>query len=526
MAYCRTCRKQWPSGVLHCPDDGAALVGDSSIGSSSISGSAATAALAVAVPSDLPAGTMIGEYRVEGKLGEGGMGVVYAARHPLIGKRAAIKVISRELCASAEAAERFIIEAQSVNRIGHANIVDVFAFGTLPDGRSYFVMEWLLGENLRQRMDRGRMTLGEAAEILYDIAKALDAAHAAEVVHRDLKPDNVFLVHAADERPQVKLLDFGLAKLSGTTDMRAERTRTGVAMGTPLYISPEQARGRSITGATDVYALGAMAYEMIVGRPPFNAESSVEIMGKHIAEPPTPPRKLSPEVPPALDALLLRMLDKNPDARPSLAEVKSELAVHRAATTVTKTVIPDVAPRRRGKTVALVTAVVVAAAAAAVALAVTQAGGPDRDRPPEPASKPAVLETQTQPPTVAPPRPVAPGDPPTDVTPAAPAKGTLSIRVDVSEAQIVVDDHIVARKAGRATVELDAGDHSIEVTARRRVPYRGSVTVEAGQTQERVVRLERASARDRSSQGTDRPATTTSDDLDSLGDPFAGKGKR
>src|SRR4051794_11538369 len=154
---------------------------------------------------DLPAGTMVGEYRVEHKLGEGGMASVFAAVHPVIGKRAAVKVISRRLCADLHAVERFVQEARAVHQIAHPNIVDTFAFGTLPDGRAYYLMEWLPGESLGDRLARGPLPLADALAILDQICDALDAAHANGVVHRDLKPDNVMLIEGRSP-PAVKLL--------------------------------------------------------------------------------------------------------------------------------------------------------------------------------------------------------------------------------------------------------------------------------------------------------------------------------
>src|SRR5687768_3541605 len=237
MAGCPNCGRQWPDGYQRCPDDGTSLFPHAP----SASGSAAPQ-LSYDPNEDLPVGSLAGEYRIEKKIGEGGMGSVYGARHPLIGKRAAIKVIRRELSSSREAVDRFVLEAQSVNQIGHPNIVDVFGFGQLPDGRSFFVMEWLQGESLRERLQRP-LPFPDAIEILENIAKALQAAHDAGVVHRDLKPDNVFLSSMRGEKPIVKLLDFGLAKLTGSDSQRSDRTRTGVVMGTPLYLSPEQAKG-------------------------------------------------------------------------------------------------------------------------------------------------------------------------------------------------------------------------------------------------------------------------------------------
>jgi serine/threonine-protein kinase len=277
---------------------------------------------------DLPIGSLAGEYRIEKKIGEGGMGAVYGARHPLIGKRAAIKIIRRELSSSREAVDRFVLEAQSVNQIGHPNIVDVFGFGQLPDGRSFFVMEWLQGESMRERLQRP-LQFPDALEMLEAIAKALQAAHEAGVVHRDLKPDNVFLASVKGEKPTVKLLDFGLAKLTGTDSQRSDRTRTGVVMGTPLYLSPEQAKGAKIDASTDVYSLGAMAYEMLAGVVPFKADSAVEIMAMHISQRAIPLIQVAPWVPLEINNLVHAMLEKDPHQRPTTAQVRERLAACR-----------------------------------------------------------------------------------------------------------------------------------------------------------------------------------------------------
>ena len=267
----------------------------------------------------LEAGTMLGDYRVEGQIGEGGMGVVYAAVHPLIGKRAAVKVLKAELCRAAINVERFIDEARIVNQIGHPNIVDVFAFGQTRDGRSYFVMEWLKGESLRMRAARGRLALDEVCDVIRPLARALEAAHEQGVIHRDLKPDNIYLIDVRGEAPRVKLLDFGIAKLA-REEHRMERTATGAMVGTPQYIAPEQAKGYAIDARVDIYSLGGILFELLTGRPPFVADNAMEMVAKHLMEPAPRPSTLA-DIPPELDELVVRMLSKHPDGRPTLAEV-------------------------------------------------------------------------------------------------------------------------------------------------------------------------------------------------------------
>src|SRR5262249_52669990 len=207
----------------------------------------------------------VGEYRTESKLGEGGFGGVYNAVHPLIGKSAAIKVLNRQYSSNPQMVSRFIAEAKAVNQIRHRNIIDIFSFGQLDDGRQYYVMEYLDGEPLDALLDRhGKLALVEALPILRGIARALDAAHAKGVAHRDLKAENVFLATDSDGGGVwPKLLDFGIAKLMAPEDGVKHKTRTGTPVGTPYYMSPEQCRGRDVDHRTDIYAFGVLAYLML-----------------------------------------------------------------------------------------------------------------------------------------------------------------------------------------------------------------------------------------------------------------------
>ncbi len=276
---------------------------------------------------ELLAGTVVGEYRIEHKLGHGGMGTVYAAVHPVIDKRVAIKVLHHVLCANAEAVTRFVQEARAVNRIGHPNIVDVFGFGTTGDGRAFLAMELLTGESLATRIARGALPIDEACDILIEITHALEAAHHAGIVHRDLKPDNVFLTPNRDRRASIKLLDFGIAKLNVDGGMTGpvDATQPGQVVGTPQYIAPEQARGKPLDGSADVYALGVMAFELFANRPPFLSDDPVELIAKHITLEPPAPSDFCADVPELADHVVAAMLAKEPAGRPSVVAVRAQL---------------------------------------------------------------------------------------------------------------------------------------------------------------------------------------------------------
>jgi eukaryotic-like serine/threonine-protein kinase len=275
--------------------------------------------------SELQAGTWVGEYQIESKLGQGGMAMVYAGTQPVIGKKVAVKVMNRHLCIDPVQVERFVQEARAVNQIGHPNIVDVFAFGALPDGRSYFVMEWLQGETLASRLRRGWLTVPEAVAVMFQICDGLAAAHDKGVVHRDLKPENVFLVPVRKGRMLVKLLDFGIAKLLGRRDARVDRTAEGMTPGTPSHMSPEQARGKDVDHRTDIYSLGVSAYEMLCGRRPYLGNEAVDILYQHIHAVPPAPSSLRPDIPLQLERLLVQMLEKKADRRPTIPVIEERL---------------------------------------------------------------------------------------------------------------------------------------------------------------------------------------------------------
>lgn len=285
------------------------------------------AALAEVDQDDMLPGAKAGPWIVERELGRGGMGSVYAVTHEEIGKRAALKVMHRRLT-TGSSAERILQEARVVNQVGHPNIVDIFETGALTDGRPYIVMERLEGMPLSYRADEGKILPDQVINILLQVCDALIAAHAASVVHRDLKLDNVFLIDNPDDpaHPKVKLLDWGIAKII-STDVR--HTIEGQLVGTPQYLAPEQARGAAVSAQTDVYSLGVMAYELFLEQLPFEAETAAEIMAMHLRAIPPPPSEMWPDIPPGLENLLLAMLAKDPDSRPTMLTVAHTLEMVR-----------------------------------------------------------------------------------------------------------------------------------------------------------------------------------------------------
>ena len=266
---------------------------------------------------ELPPGLEVGEYRIETVLGRGGFGTVYAAVQPVIGKRVAIKVLARKYAADPDIVSRFAAEARAVNQIRHRNIIDIFSFSQLPDGRHYYVMELLDGETLDSYLRTyGRMPLDKALPILRAIARALDAAHAKGIAHRDLKPENIFLAHDTDGGTFPKLLDFGIAKLLAPEDDVRHRTGTGVPIGTPYYMSPEQCRGRDVDHRTDIYSFGIVIYRLLTGAFPFEGDDYVELLYQQTNKEPSPPSSLRPELPPSVDSAIAWMMRKDREARP------------------------------------------------------------------------------------------------------------------------------------------------------------------------------------------------------------------
>ncbi|HET6614182.1 MAG TPA: serine/threonine-protein kinase [Kofleriaceae bacterium] len=459
-------------------------------------------------PQGIVAGTMIGEYEVTGLLGEGGMGQVFAAVHPIIGKKVAVKVLSEQVAANREVIRRFVAEARAVNQIGHPGIVDVFGFGQHEDGRHYYIMEHLVGRNLCEEMERrGIIPPAELVELLSGALDALEAAHKAGIIHRDLKPDNIFLCDG--RKRTAKLLDFGIAKLTGD-DSGMARTRTGMAMGTPQYMSPEQCRGSHVDHRTDIYALGVILYRGLCGQFPFNGATPIELFYEHTSEPPPLPSSIAP-IPEAFEQIILKCLEKEPEDRFSSAveldaalraavktpgtiietdpaeaariaeAARAEVAAKnpavpqpRVATAAPDTAAPALNKARRYRKIAV---------GIAIATALWLVGGgiyylvrPDSEA--KPVAKAAVADAapvaRAMIADAAPPRAV-------DAAPA-PALGGLEIRVNVSGARVWIDDaevHSRRRRSFRAD-KLAAGEHRLRVERRGYRPVSRAIDVLAG----------------------------------------------
>jgi eukaryotic-like serine/threonine-protein kinase len=289
--------------------------------------------------------TTIGQYRVTGLIGRGGMGAVYAAEHTLLGKPAAIKVLLPELSQKQDIVMRFFNEARAATAIRHPGIIEIYDFGWTPNGAAFIVMERLEGETLGQRSSRVRLRWPAVLSIARQIAGALAATHAKGIVHRDLKPDNVFLV-PDPEVPggeRIKLLDFGIAKLADSS--LSNMTSTGTLMGTPTYMAPEQCRGVAIDHRVDLYALGCVIYELCCGRPPFVGEGTGDVLAAHIHLPVPPMTAHNPEVPPTVERLVQHLLAKAPaDRMPSAEEliraIDAETTDQNFATTGPRRMIP------------------------------------------------------------------------------------------------------------------------------------------------------------------------------------------
>ncbi len=274
-------------------------------------------------------GRTLGSYVLQRELGRGGMGAVFVGKHALLGRDAAVKVLLPQWSKDQAMVQRFFNEARAATAIKHPGIVEVYDFGFAEDGSAYIVMEFLEGEPLSARIRQfGKLAPAFVVAVARQVVTALGVAHKAGIVHRDLKPDNVFLCPDPETSigERVKLLDFGIAKLTATGDgTPLAKTSTGAIMGTPYYMSPEQCRGAGqVDARSDLYALGCMLYEMVCGRVPFVAEGAGDILAAHLLLPPQPLSAVAPDVPKELEALVMRLLAKQPGDRPADADACAE----------------------------------------------------------------------------------------------------------------------------------------------------------------------------------------------------------
>jgi serine/threonine-protein kinase len=309
---CPTCRADYSPKAIFCPKDGTRLV---------------DRLVKTKAPDPLVGSTVAGRYHVERKLGQGGMGAVYWARQLPIDRPVALKVLRPELRADIETSKRFFLEARAASRLENGHAIRIYDYDRTPEGLSYIAMELLEGRDLRAllRADNS-LPVAEAVRVFSGICDALAEAHARGIVHRDMKPENVFLARIGPEAAYVKVLDFGLARAPRLSSTKV--TKTGFVSGTPAYMAPEVIRGDTADARADVYALGVMLYEMLAGIRPFTGGTAIELMVQHMHDEPVPIDVANPcvDVPPGLQALLWACLAKPVEQRPADAgEVLSAL---------------------------------------------------------------------------------------------------------------------------------------------------------------------------------------------------------
>src|SRR4051812_6710057 len=279
-----------------------------------------------------PGEILAGKYRVEQVLGVGGMGVVVAAVHLQLDEKVAIKFLVPDALENAEAVARFAREARAAVKIKSEHVARVIDVGTLESGAPYMVMEYLDGGDLsRVLATQGSLPIDEAVEYVLQACEAIAQAHVMGIVHRDLKPANLFLTRRGDGTQTIKVLDFGISKvipMAGSSGSEASMTRTSAVMGSPLYMSPEQmASSRDVDGRTDIWALGAILYELVAGRPPFNADSLPQLCTLILNGQFVPLREVRPGLPPGLEAVIRRCLEKDSSRRyPNISELANALA--------------------------------------------------------------------------------------------------------------------------------------------------------------------------------------------------------
>ena len=417
MIACPSCGTSYPPSVRLCPRDGTVLEENGP-------------------PEERFVGAVLdGKYRLDSYLSSGGMGAVFKATHVMLGKPVAVKLIKADLVTSPDMVRRFQREARAATSLNHPNIVGVHDLGQTEDGTLYIAMELVDGISLKDVIrECGRIDPPRIVSTLRQVASALSLAHRHQIIHRDLKPQNVMLTRDAEGREIAKLLDFGIAKTFD--DKATQLTRTGLALGTPQYMSPEQAMGKEVDGRSDLYSLGVMLYEMLIGEVPFTAPSATAILVKHMTEVPAPPSRKRPDlqVPAHLEAIALKCLEKDRSRRYQTAD---EFIAALESGPGMETTIPLRAPAAP-----LAGAVLVPPPGATASVPTAPAG-----------FAPALPATATHVPTVVPPPAVsAPVAPPPSMTAPAP---TADTRPTVPAAQAVVAPS--AQSGSKAGLAIAAG---------------------------------------------------------------------
>ncbi|HVM42752.1 MAG TPA: serine/threonine-protein kinase, partial [Gemmatimonadales bacterium] len=299
MKTCPVCGKEYPDTVKFCPVDGSTL-------------------RAKNPTADLVGQVVADRYAIIKKLGEGGMGAVYLGEHVKMGRKSAIKVMNPAMANDPDAISRFNREASNASRISHPNVCQIYDFGETPEGIIYLAMEFIEGAALTDIIEKeGALPPLRAVRILKQSADALAAAHDLGIVHRDLKPDNIMIVQAKDGSDVAKVVDFGIAKAVAGDESGQKVTKTGLVVGTPEYMSPEQLSGDKLDGRSDIYSLGLVFYRMLTGVLPFQADSAQETMIKRLTDDPLPLAGARPDIafPPGLQAVLDKALARSPSAR-------------------------------------------------------------------------------------------------------------------------------------------------------------------------------------------------------------------
>ena len=427
----------------------------------------------------------IGQYRVTGRIGQGGMGAVYAGEHVLLGRPAAIKVLLPELSRNQGMVMRFFNEARAATAIRHPGIVEIYDFGWNADGTAFIVMERLEGETLARRLARQRLGWKAALALVRQIAGALSAAHGKGIVHRDLKPDNIFLV-LDPEVPggeRIKLLDFGIAKLAGESAAGIHMTRTGAVLGTPTYMSPEQCRGGSADHRADLYALGCIAFELCGGRPPFIGMGKGDVLAAHIHVQPPSIAAVGSDVPPEIERLVRQLLAKSPaeriqsaaeliravdtistDGAPSTAAAPNEMSPAVTAPSITTpcgaaSATTPVSMRssagRRSLAIRVAAAAMLGGAMLAIAVIAMLGRGEQVVHGPAASSTPAAAPS--------PQKLDAPEAPAPDVAPRSPPAVELAIDSIPAGAQVVLDGAVLGKTPYRGKISWPGDDLTLVV---------------------------------------------------------------